>query len=264
MTVTRTEKQTIAGILATYRKDIEQAAGDKVLSKAEQATLSPFAKKYIEQARTAGRSMSVAKATTALKAPITRAVGSISGGDGIVDEFEVTKLRVPELRTRAATLFTESPTGAEATLTKALTDVNIAPITDYGRAFDFGKAPQGSTVESMVADITQTPASDMGPVAEWGDISKGTDAVADFTSVIRTAAKEIFDNAEDPTSGADIKARLDTLADSVESYFKPGDFEQIINVRHTIAEDGDVEYNILMAQKPDGTWKTLTHTDFPF
>ena len=263
MTVSRTVNQTIAGVLATYQKDIEQAAGDKVLSKAEEAKLSPFAKKHIEEVRKAGQALSVAKATAALKPAITRAVTSIAGADGRVDEFEVSKLRVPELRTRAATLFTEAPGPGEAELIKALADVNIAPITDFGRNFDLGKAPKGSTLESMVAAIAQFDPSQT-KLSDWATISTGKDAVADFTSVIRTAGKDIADNAEDPTSGADLKHRLDTLADSVESFFKPGDYTQLVNVSHAIVEDGDVEYNILMAQQPDGTWKTITHTDFPF
>lgn len=74
----------------------------------------------------------------------------------------------------------------------------------------------------------------------------------------------MFENAEEPAEGEDLKARMNKFATAVNDFFKPGAFKQIVGVRHTIEEDGDVEQNLLFGQKLDGAWVVLNHTDFPF
>ncbi len=253
MAITRTVAQTVDGMLALYQKDIEAAAGDQVLTKAEEAKLTPFAKKHIDDARRAGQKMTVAKAVASLKPALTRAAKDIAGRDGMIDIDEVRNLRVAELRTRAASLFEEAPPADRAELDQALKDVDVAKITDYGRAFDLAPHAAGNTEESLISKITDISATDLGPLADWGTRWSGRAAVNKFASVIRVAAQEFLDNADDPADGADTKARLDRLADAIEKYFTPADYQQIVNWRHAIAEDGDVEYNVLMCvTRPPG------------
>lgn len=262
MTVTRTVPQTVTGVVASYKKDIEAAAGDSVLSKAEQARLTPFAKKYIEAARVAGKPMTVTKAVAALKPVVTRAIESVAGSDRKVDEFEVANLRVPELRARAAELFVEPPTGDLAAVTRAIDAVNVPLINDYGHSFWASNAPKTSTLRSIVRGITDV---DADPLTDYVSLTEGRAAIKEFSDVIRQTGQDILDNGNnDPLVDADLNARLTTLADASDKYFKEAGFQRIVFARHAIAEDGDVEYNILMGQNLDGTWKTITYSDFPF
>ena len=108
MAITLTVQQTVKGLADSYRQDIKRAAGDNVLSPAEQAGLSPFAKRHIA-ARAAGRPLSVNQAVSALKPVLTKAARAIAGEDGLIDASEVQQLRVAELRTRAASLLRSRP-----------------------------------------------------------------------------------------------------------------------------------------------------------
>ncbi len=262
MTITRSVTQTVTGVVATYQKEIETAAGDSKLSRAEQAKLTPFARKYIEAAREPGKAMSVTKATAALKPVVTRAIESIAGSDRTVDEFEVANLRVPELRTRAAALFAEPPSGDFAAVNKAVDQANVPLITDYGHSFWVSNAPKTSTLKSIVEGITEV---DADPLTDYVSLTEGRGAIKAFSDVIRQTGQDILDSANnDPLVDADLNARLTTLADASEKYFQDAGFQRIVFARHAIAEDGDVEYNMLMGQKTDGTWQTITYSDFPF
>jgi hypothetical protein len=263
MVIKRTVQQTVDGLVASYETDIKRIAGNDILSKTEQAKLSPFAKKHIE-ARAAGKALRVSQAVSALKPVLTRAAKAIAGADGMIDAAEVQQLRVAELRTRAASLFEESPSAGKAALLKAIEGVDIPEISDFGRSFGLEEYPKSATVESMVEDITDIPRADMGPVADWGTVTKGQAAVDGFVTVVKDAGQEMFENAEEPAEGEDLKARMNKFATAVNDFFKPGAFKQIVGVRHTIEEDGDVEQNLLFGQKLDGAWVVLNHTDFPF
>lgn len=188
MVIKRTVQQTVDGSVASYETDIKRIAGNDILSKTEQAKLSPFAKKHIE-ARAAGKALRVSQAVSALK-PCLPAAKAIAGADGMIDAAEVQQLRVAELRTRAASLFEESPSAGKAALLKAIEGVDIPEISDFGRSFGLEEYPKSATVESMVEDITDIPRADMGPVADWGTVTKGQAAVDGFVTVVKDAGQE--------------------------------------------------------------------------
>ena len=68
----------------------------------------------------------------------------------------------------------------------------------------------------------------------------------------------------DYTATADCEVRRIQPYQATKNYFKAPEFKKFIEVSHSIAEDGDVERNVLLAQKKDGTWQSLTYTDYPF
>ena len=54
------------------------------------------------------------------------------------------------------------------------------------------------------------------------------------------------------------------MADAVAAYFDPKNFASIEYGSHSIAEDGDTQYDLLLARRQDGSYLTVTSSDFPF
>lgn len=258
---TRSVTQTVNALLETYKQEIKAAAGDQVLSRTEAQRLTPFARRHIDEARKPGQSMTVSKAVAALKPVLTRAALAVAGGDGMIDLAEAKQLRVAELRQRTVSLFEGAPTGGRAQLDSALRGVDVSSITDYGRSFELRSFPAGSTERAMISKIVDLSEDDLGTLSDWGTRKSGAGAVSGFAEVIREAGVDFAENHDD---GEADQKRLDAVADAVGKYFKPSDFQKIAGYRHTITEDGDMEYNVLLAQKQDGSWTALTHTNFPF
>lgn len=264
MTTTRTIRQTVNALVGTYRKEIAAAAGNSVLSKAEEKKLTPFAQRHIRELREEGDSVTVGKAVAHLRPVIERAAEAIAGRDGKIDAADVRKLRVTELRVRAASLFEGEATGGLADLKKAIKATEIDAITDYGKSFSLQNFPAGATLKSMIASITDTDAADLGNVEDSYSLTQGAAAVRDMAKAVKDAGASHAEGSDDEAGARVITRAYDGVAAGVQGFFKSSEFKKFILAEHSIAEDGDMEYHVLLAQKRDGAWTTLTYSDFPF
>lgn len=264
MTITKTVKQTVQGIVGSYKKDIEQAAGNNILTKREEAKLDKFAKRHLTELRQEVDTVTVGKAVAHLRPIITSAAAAIAGADGKIDSTDVRKLRVTELRVRAASLFEDGGVAGAKSLRKAVNATDVPQIGDMGKTFALRSFPATATPESMVSKIVDLAPADLGRLTQWGSVATGASAVREFSAHVRQAGQEQVDGANDDAEAAVYKQAYNGVADAVKGFFVAEDFKKFVYGSHSIAEDGDCAYDILMAQKRDGSWVTLTYSDFPF
>lgn len=270
--VTRTVNQTVTALVKSFEKDIKAAARDSVISRTEEKKLSPWVQSHIDELRSGNKPVTVAAAMKNLKALIERAAKDIAGSDGKIDARDVAKLRVSDLRNRAMEIFgTGDSTGTgtlpagKAGIDKALAGItNIADIADYGRHFSFDTYDSTVTPESIVGKVTDNDEDVIEKISTYGDVTKGSAAVTAFISAVNEAANDAAEGVDDTEEANAIKASLKKLADAAKGFFKAADFKQIVLCQHSIAEDGDLESHVLMAQKKDGSWVSLSYTNFPF
>ncbi len=263
MTTTRTVKQTVNALVQVYKKEIQEAAGNNVLTTREESKISPWARRHIHELRGDVDTVTVGKAVAHLKPIITRAAEAIAGSDGKIDAQDVRKLRVTELRTRAASLF-DAPGGAgntKADLQKALRAANVDAITDYGKGFDLTTHRPDATMKGILAEMRELSESELG---DTFDLTTGANAVKEFVDTIKDAGKDFAENAETAAEAMALRKAYNDVANSAAAYFKGDDYKKFVFARHGIEEDGDIEHNVLLAQKQDGSWQSLTYTDFPF
>ena len=266
MPVERTTSQTVNLVMKTIRAEIEKAAQDTVLSTSEQNKLRPGVKGHIADFRKPGKAVTVTGAVNYIKPIVNRAMQAIAGTDGKIDAGEVQNLRVTELRTRAASLFDEGGTSGttRTQLDAAIKATAIGPITRYGKEFFITEFTAGNTPRSIVAAIADTSEEDLGSLSDWGKTTVGVSAVTRFNATLRAAVRGNAIDPEDPADAVKIRNAYKGMETAAKAFFNADDFKKISLIQHQIQEDGDVERNILMGQRNNGAWVTLTYLDFPF
>ncbi|MFO0728428.1 MAG: hypothetical protein U1E65_31925 [Myxococcota bacterium] len=243
-----------------FRTIVQDAAHNATLTPSERSHLSStWAKNTIPN-----KSISVNAAVEDYLAPkIKKALFAVSSNKTSVTEADVQKLVVTDLRTAAAALF--GPSGKMAKLQAALDDLDVQQLTDYGHSIGLDKQPVGT----MTAAMTNIIGYDFDISYGWHQ-TKGAAAIKSFADSMRQVGKDLKQSTdEDPVTGGltgqQIKDRYDAVADRVGAAFKPvTDFLSIRHLSHSIQEDGDTEYSILLAQKKDKSWVAVTYSDFPF
>ena len=226
MPIERTVAQTVNLLVKSIRTEIEKAAKDTVLTPAEQKQLTPWVKTHIDEIRQPGKKVTVTSAVNHLKPIINRAALAIAGGDGKIDAEDVKKLRVTELRTRAASLFDGGGTSgnARAKLNAAIKATQIAPIRNYGKEFYMDEFPSGKTLGAMIASITGNSEDDLGPVNDWGDTTAGSRAVTKFNTVLRDAVEGDAVDTEDPAVAVKIRSAYKGIETAAKEFFNADDF----------------------------------------
>lgn len=264
MTTTKTVRQTVNALVGTYKKEIQEAAGNNVLTPGEQKKLSPFAQRHIKELRAETDTVTVGKAVAHLKPVIERAALAIAGDDGKIDAADVRKLRVTELRTRAATLFDgEGGTTGRVDLAKAVKAADVPILSDYGKSFGLEQHPAGASIQDIIGAITDMDVADF-ELDDWATLTNGAAAVKDFGLAMKDAAESRAEGADSDAEAKTITRAYEGVAKGAKAFFNGDDFRKFVLAQHSIAEDGDVEYHILLAQKRDGSWTSLTYSDFPF
>jgi len=262
MTESVSVRKAVSTIVAGYRKEIEAAAKDEILSKTEEKKLSPWAKKHIDELRDEVVRVSVDAAVKHLRPIINRAARAIAGDDGKISVDEVEKLRVPELRARASALFDGGkPTAARAALDAAVKATEFEAINDYGKSFGVDKYPASMNAKEVISKLVDL---ELEYVDEAYSFSSGRAAIGSFADTIRQAGKDHAEGEEETATGEKITQAYAGVADAAERFFRSADFKKVTYASHGIAEDGDVAYDILLGQKKDGSWVTLAYSDFPF
>jgi len=255
-------KKAVSTLVAGYRKEIAAAAKDEILSKTEEKKLTPWAKKHIDELRDEVVRVSVDAAVKHLRPIINRAACAIAGDDGKISADDVAKLRVPELRARASALFDGGkPSGARAALDAAVKATEFDSITDYGKSFGVEKYPASMNAKQVISKMVEL---DLEYVDDNYSFSSGRAAIGSFADTIRKAGKDHAESEEDAATAAKITAAYDGIGAAAERFFRSADFKKVTYASHSIAEDGDVAYDILLGQKKDGSWVTLAYSDFPF
>lgn len=155
-----------------------------------------------------------------------------------------------------------SPASKVRALKSAVAKANVAKNNDYGMSFGVKEYPRGTSVKKILEDVTGTNASDIE--LGWFDLTWGASGVDGVASVLEERAAEELADAEDDESKDAAKA-IKGLASAVRKTFLPvSDFSAISSRSHSIAEDGDLESHTIIATKPDGSFLTMSYTNFPF
>lgn len=251
----------LSKLTAEYRGIVEKAAGNEILTPKERTKLeSAWAYKAIPR-----KNISVDKAMDILEPKLAHALAAISSDHKNITPADADKLFVTELRTKAQQLF-----GADAKLAKvkgAIAKLDLEGLHDYGKHLSIGfHGPQ--TLAQLVEDITGNEYNPSAYPDDWSE-TKGVKAPKDFAAYMRaTGAEEKARADEDPETavlpGPELEKRFGDVAKEVEKAFKASDFKQIRSMSHAIAEDGDTEYALLLAQKKDNSWIAITWSNWPF
>lgn len=173
-----------------------------------------------------------------------------AAGQGDTDRPEVSE---SELR---------SPASKVRALKSAVATANVPKNNDYGMSFAVKEYPRGTSVKKILEDVTGTDASEID-LASF-DLSWGASGVKGFASVLESRAADELSDAEDDESQEAAKA-IKGLASAVRRTFFPvSEFSAISSRSHSIQEDGDLESHTIIATKPDGSFLTMSYTNFPF
>lgn len=248
-------------LTAEYREIVEKAAGNATLTTKERMKLeSNWAFKAIPK-----KTISVEKAMDILEPKLAHALEAISSDHKNITPADANKLFVGELRAKAQQLF-----GQDAKLDKlkgAIAKVDTEPMNEYGKSLGLSfHGPQ--TLAQLVEELTGNEYDPSEYPDEWSE-TKGSKAPKDFAAYMRSTGSEERQSAdEDPEGaimpGAELEKRFADVAKEIEKTFKAPDFKQIRSMSHSIAEDGDTEYALLLAQKKDNSWIAVTWSNWPF
>lgn len=149
-------------------------------------------------------------------------------------------------------------------LKKAVSAAQIGELTDHNQCFDMLEYPSTATRTSILADITRWDVwnYDIDPFNRYRfDISTSEEAVKKFTGSMRKEGRDWREYQDKPELD---KIFLD-IANAVEKAFLPvGQFEAVEYASHRIEEDGDSQYDVLLAKTRDGTWRVLEYCSNPF
>lgn len=247
---------------AAFEAIVDDAAKDATLSREERRDISSsFLKGAIPDRR-----ISVESAVHDYVEPkIRRALFAVSSNKHTVTERDASKLRVTELRASLLSLFGGHTSGSLGALKSAIARTEVPQLNDYGKSLSF-ETFANKTFEEVVAAITGYDYS----AENWQTVT-GRRAAADFArGMVQVGDTVKQGEDEDPTNepnalnGQQLKALFDDVAGAVSAALKSGGWKSVRSLSHSIQEDGDTEYQILVAQKKDNSWVTVAYQDFPF
>lgn len=266
-TIDKASKAWTRGFAAAVR----EAAGDSgrlTPAKVENMT-GPYAdnaKNYFERT---GKSWANADTVIESGARYVRAqAADAAGSDGRLSLKDIRKLPADLVDDVLILRGKLPPSDASPASLQALKDAvkatEIGAINDYGKYFDVVTHAASKSREDVLRDILGYDDLSDREVNDWFSSTKGSRGVNDFAGEMRGIGAEERENASDRRTGNDIERRFAGVADAAKSLFKVADFKSVELVEHFIAEDGDTEHRILLAQKKDESWLVLAYSDFPF
>lgn len=252
--------QAVTKMTAGFRAVVQEAAGNRILTPAERTEIaSRWAKRTLPNRR-----LSVARAVEDYLEPkIQKALYAVSSDKKTITPADAHKLRVAELRASAESLF--GSTSKIAKLQSAVDQLDVPQLTDYGTSVGLDTYPSQSLAQVMEA-IT---GYEFDMSFSWDEV-KGAGALADFARSMRQKGKDEKQAIdEDPEgkalSGQEVQDRFNAVAGALFGVFKPvSQFKSIRSLSHSIQEDGDTEYALLLAQKKDDSWLVLLYSNWPF
>lgn len=148
--------------------------------------------------------------------------------------------------------------GELAALKKAVASAQIPTMTDYGRNFWIKSHPAGATPETILQEVVDS--QDGSNVLDYFKISSGNKAVRQLAGEWRSEAQQEIENQEP----ANAKIYRDVASEMENAFLDTTRFQSVRVAFHDVAEDGDTEYKVVLAQKQDGSWLTLNYSNFPF
>lgn len=245
-----------------YRAIVQKAAGNQVLTPKERDQLeSSWARSALPK-----KQMSVDTAMKSYLGPkLEKALFAVSSDKKSITPSDAHKLYVTELRASAEALFGVSPKLAQL---KAASAKAWAPyLDDMNRGVAFQTFPSSLSLTQVMSEII---GFDYDPTFAW-DETLGAAAIQSFAELMHERGLDektfISENEPDTTNvtGDQMVARFDALADEVKTAFKPlSAYKAIHQLSHATQEDGDGHFDVLLAQKKDNSWVTLTWHNFPF
>lgn len=245
-----------------YRAVVQEAAGNQILTTKERDKLeSAWARSALPK-----KQLSVDTAMKRyLRPKLEKALFAVSADKKSITPADAHKLYAAELRASAEALFGTSPKLGQL---KAATAKAWAPYMDsMNKGVRFSTHPSSLSVNEVMTKII---GSDYDPSFAWEE-TKGAAAVQSFSQLMhqRGLEEKVYISENDPAlfnvTGDQMVARYDALAAAVKAAFTPQSaFKSIRQLSHAIQEDGDTRFDVLLAQKKDDGWVSLTWHKFPY
>ena len=143
-------------------------------------------------------------------------------------------------------------------LKKAVASAQIPEMLDLNRQFWIEKYPATATPQTILKKILDR--KDNANILKGFKISSGDQSIKKLATEWRGEAKELADD----DSKASATAYL-AIANGMEKAFMGAKrFKAVQLASHNIAEDGDIEYQVVLAQQQDGSWLILGYSNFPY
>lgn len=245
-----------------YRAVVQEAAGNQILTTKERDKLgSAWARSVLPK-----KQMSVDTAMKSyLRPKLEKALFAISADKKSITPADAHKLYAAELRASTEALFGTSPKLEQL---KAATGNAWAPYMDsMNKGVHFSTHPSSLTLNGVMSKII---GFEYDPTFAWEE-TKGAAAVQAFSKLMhqRGLEEKVYTSENDPAlftvTGDQMVARYDALAAAVKAVFQPASaFKSVRQLSHAIQEDGDTRFDVLLAEKKDNSWVTLTWHNFPF
>jgi hypothetical protein len=264
-------------IIGRYRSEAKIAAGSNdTISKTEQKQLSAWGQSTLEKLREeSGGRITVDAFVDAIAPKVQRALRTVAGNERLT-KSEANKLFVPELKAHALRLLGVNglPAGDGLSALKASVRAagDVEGFSDYNRGFSVTSYPAGTSEAKILAEAYNVSESDIEDMPDLFHKTSGRAGVQSFVSMIIADAEADEENADGSDPDDDFtKEHLAmanagrAIAAAVPLAFEPvSQFTSVTHHSHGIAEDGDLQTEVLIAKKTDGSFLTMAYTNFPF
>lgn len=251
-------------IVGSYRDAAEEAAGNnKIISREEQKTLSPWAQDVMEEIRrTDGGRVNVERYVRAQAGGVSRELRRVAGADDQISRAEAETAH-PEIRARLRTMFPSTP-ATDPTPTReerlnAVTDKLSVLEPVFAQMDDFDTPTtvdiadvgvRGSPLEAIHALGSRTPAAAFAPIPLHGD-----DAIGAFFRAFDDRTSHAF---EPGVASEEQRAALPAFKDAVRNLFAG------LDVTAYTAETSSPYWwtteNVLVGRDADNRYVALVHT----
>jgi hypothetical protein len=158
------------------------------------------------------------------------------------------------------------PDPASRSLNEAVQAADIAELTEYGKYFSVETFPASKTRLEVMQSLTDLQDLTERTLDDGFHSTQGTDGVKAYASTLKRLGEDEKQQAESEPLGDKLNNIYRNIADAAQAEFSPvSKFKNVESLVHTIAEDGDTEFRILLARKHnDGGWLAVFHSNFPF
>jgi hypothetical protein len=161
----------------------------------------------------------------------------------------------------AAAVFAHGSASSLAGLKEAVKASSVPELAEFNRGFDVLEFPAKTPQMKIFEKITGYDASDIGK--DLFKMTAGDKGVRSFAAYMRSVAKEEQEDGDD--SGKLCAKIYRNIADETEKAFLPAaQFTSVQRASHGVAEDGDTEFEAIIAQRKDGSFLVLSYANNPF
>ena len=158
--------------------------------------------------------------------------------------------------------------GALPALKAAVLATDVKGINDYGKYFEVKTFAASQTRDQVINamatnDVVGPDADDQSGL----DFTRGSRAPRMFADMICDAGAllaEDYDYAEGGLSKRDVEQLYKAVADRTTAAFSSLKLNHVELIEHSISEDGDIAWKILMGRQADGKWIAVQYQDNPF